>query len=318
MEKLILGIDVGGTAIKIGLITENGDIQNRWEIPTNTENKGTSIASDIWTSVQEKLKEFNLTEENLHGIGIGAPGFVNVEEGIVYEAVNIGWKNLDLRKEFKQWSNLPVYVANDANVAALGENWKGAGDQANNLIAVTIGTGVGGGIIANGTLVNGENGTGGEIGHITVDSNGYLCNCGRKGCLETITSATGIVRQARNLIDENPNSNLAQFYQDSGDITAKDVFDLAGQGDELCQQVIHHTSDVLGFVIANIAAIINPQKILIGGGVSKAGDQFISLIEKSFEKYALPRISEICEMKVAKLGNDAGMIGAAYLVKERL
>lgn len=318
MEKVILGIDIGGTSIKIGIITENGDIQHKWEISTNINDQGSSIAKDIWMSIQDKLKEFNISEDSLLGMGIGAPGFINVETGLVYEAVNIGWKNLNLVDQFRKWSDLPIYVANDANVAALGENWKGAGQLANNLIAVTLGTGVGGGIIANGTLINGENGTGGEIGHITVDPKGYSCNCGRKGCLETISSATGIVRQALDLIDKNPESTLAHHYQQVGEVTAKDIFDLAKKGDQLCEKVIHHTTDVLGFVIANIATVINPEKIIIGGGVSKAGDQLIKLIESNFEKYALPRISEICDITIAKLGNDAGMIGAAYLVKEKL
>lgn len=316
MEKLILGIDIGGTSVKIGLITETGDIFKKWEIPTNTANQGGSIVEDIWMSIQDHLKTYNIPEESLLGIGMGAPGFVNVETGLIYEAVNIGWKNLDIVSQFRKWSNLPIYVANDANVAALGENWKGAGHQAENLIAVTLGTGVGGGIIANGSILNGENGTAGEIGHLTVDPNGYPCNCGRTGCLETITSATGIVRQAMELIKKNPQSRLAQHYQQTGNITAKDVFDLAKQGDQSCDQIIHHTTDVLGLVLANIATIINPEKILIGGGVSKAGNQFIQLIEKYFQKYALPRLSDICDIAIAQLGNDAGIIGAAYLVKK--
>lgn len=318
MEKLILGIDLGGTSIKLGFITETGDIFKKWEIPTNTENQGDFIVEDIWNSLQDRLYENNIREKSLVGIGMGIPGFINVETGLVYEAVNIGWKNLDIVGEFKKWSDLPIYVANDANVAALGENWKGAGQQAENLIAVTVGTGVGGGIIANGTLLNGENGTAGEIGHITVDPNGYPCNCGRKGCLETIASATGIVRQAKDLIEKNPQSNLAQYYNETGKITAKNILDLAKEGDRLCDQIIHHTTKVLGFAIANIATVINPEKVLIGGGVSRAGDPFITLIEKYFNKYALARLSDVCEIKKAQLENDAGIIGAAYLLKENV
>lgn len=318
MSKLILGIDIGGTAIKIGLVTEEGEIQHKWEIPTNTEDKGAYIAKEIWDSVQEKIKELSISEDTLLGIGMGAPGFINVDEGIVYQAVNIGWKNLNLANAFKEWTDLPVYVANDANVAALGENWKGAGDQAQNLIAITVGTGVGGGFIANGSLINGENGTGGEIGHVTVDPDGHLCNCGKKGCLETITSATGIVRQAEEVIEENPESSLAKHAKEHGEITAKDIFDLAKQGDALAEKIVEHTSDVLGLAIANVANILNPKKVLIGGGVSKAGDYFIDKIDQAFQKYALPRIRKACEIKEANLGNDAGMIGAAYLVKERL
>ena len=318
MEKVILGIDIGGTSVKIGFVKENGSISHKWEIPTNTSNQGASIAHDVWSSIEEKLTTLKIEKSVLKGIGIGAPGFINEESGVVYKAVNIGWENFELAGDFNKLSNLPVYVANDANVAALGENWIGAGNQASNLIAVTLGTGVGGGIIANGSVISGENGTAGEIGHITVDPNGYLCNCGRKGCLETITSATGMVRQATDLIKENPESDLADYYRKSGSITTKDIFDLAKKGDVLCDQIINHTADVLGLVIANTATVINPSKILIGGGVSQAGDQFIRLIEKYFQKYALPRLSEICEVKVAELGNDAGIIGAAFLVKKSL
>lgn len=318
MSKLIIGIDIGGTAIKIGLITEDGDIKNKWEIPTNTDDNGTYIIKETWDSIQEKLTRFNIEEESLLGIGIGVPGFTDVESGYIYEAVNIGWKDIDLLSQFQNISNLPVFVANDANIAALGENWKGAGQQAKHLIAVTLGTGIGGGIIVNGSLLNGVNGTAGEIGHITVDPNGHLCNCGRKGCFETISSATGIVRQALTQIDKYPESRLAKHYRQVGEITAKDIFDLANKGDSICEQIIHHTADVIGYVISNLAITINPEKILIGGGVSKAGQKFIGLIESSFKKYSLPRVSDICEVKVAQLGNDAGMIGAAYLVKENL
>lgn len=318
MTNLILGVDIGGTTVKIGFINEDGNIHHKWEITTNIENQGNSIAKDIWLSIEEKLSTLNISKESLQGIGIGAPGFINEETGLVYKAVNIGWENFDLANQFKRLADLPVYVANDANVAALGENWVGAGNQANNLIAVTLGTGVGGGIIANGEMISGENGTAGEIGHITIDPEGYDCNCGRKGCLETITSATGMVRQGMVLIEEQPESDLALHFHKQGDITTKDIFDLANQGDKLCEQIIDHTADVLGFAIANIAIVINPSKILIGGGVSQAGEDFISRIETRFKKYALPRVSDICEFKIAELGNDAGVIGAAYLVKKNI
>lgn len=318
MENVMLGIDIGGTTVKIGLISEEGAIITKWEIPTNLEDNGIHIANEVWSSILSSLEKNNIEKTALLGIGIGAPGFINQTTGIVYQAVNIGWKDFELASQFREFSGLPVFVANDANVAALGENWKGAGNQAQNLIAVTLGTGVGGGIIANGYVLGGENGTAGEIGHITVEPNGHLCNCGRKGCLETITSATGIVRQAMTLIKENPNSDLANYYSKNQTISAKEIFELASNGDVLCDQIIEHTADVLGLVISNTATIINPSKVLIGGGVSKAGDQLISRIEKYFKAYALERISDICEIKVAELGNDAGMIGAAFLVKQAL
>lgn len=318
MKKIILGVDIGGTSVKIGFVLQSGDIFHKWEIPTNVENNGQLIVQEVWASVEKNLLKNGLTKENLLGIGVGAPGFINEEKGLVYRSVNIGWENFPLSNQFEDIANLPVYVANDANVAALGENWQGAGQQANNLLAVTLGTGVGGGVIVDGTIVSGENGTAGEIGHIIVDPNGHKCNCGRNGCLETITSATGIVRQAIEKIEEYPNSALAIFYKDIGKLTAKDIFDRANNGDELCESIVHHTANILGFVIANIATVINPSKILIGGGVSQAGDDFIKLIENAFKKYALDRISAICSVETAQLGNDAGLIGAAYLVKQHM
>lgn len=314
MEKVIIGIDIGGTTSKLGILNRQGTILLKWEIPTSKADKGDILVRDIWQSIQSKLTLEQ--KNNILGIGVGAPGFIDGTTGLVYEAVNIGWKNFQLAEQFSQLTKLPVFVENDANIAALGENWVGAGNQVENLIAITLGTGVGSGIIAAGTILNGVNGTAGEIGHITIDPNGYPCNCGRRGCLETVCSATGIVRQAMALAEEKPDSNLAKFIGESGALTAKDVFALAKKGDTLCQTVVEHTGDTLGRTIADLAIIINPSIILIGGGVSKAGDQLLSVIKEAFHKYALPRVSNVCEIKLAQLGNDAGIIGAAYLVEQ--
>lgn len=319
MNDIIIGVDVGGTTVKIGFVTQNGDIFAKWEIPTNIAENGMFIVEEVWTSIEEKLAHHNVSKENLLGMGVGAPGFIDDTTGFVFQAVNIGWKDFALAEQFRKISQLPVYAANDANVAALGENWRGAGQHANNLLAITLGTGVGGGVIIGGKIVSGENGTAGEVGHITVDVDGEVCNCGRIGCLETITSATGIVRQAMKQIEMYPNSNLAVYYNQSRKVlTSKDIFDRAKSDDVLCQQIIEYTSDVLGFVLANVATVINPSKILIGGGVSQAGTDFIEKIEEKFSKYALGRISSICSVTSAKLGNDAGLIGAASLVKQHI
>lgn len=313
MSNTLIGIDVGGTTVKIGIIDKIGNILDKWEIPTNTENQGESILSDIWESLRVKI-----SPENVAGIGIGVPGFIDQETGNVYEAVNIGWKQVELAKIFKEFSGLPVFVENDANAAVLGENWKGAGGQVRNLVAVTVGTGIGGGIIANGSILNGISGTAGEIGHITMDRYGSPCNCGRRGCLETISSATGIVRQAKERIKEKPESTLAMVYGEQGNLTAKDIFQLADSGDILCKNIIEHAAEVLGLAIANLTVIINPSRILIGGGVSKAGTDFVNLIDDAFRKYTLAKAGEVCELKLAQLGNDAGIIGAAFLVKQNL
>ncbi|WP_217586708.1 ROK family glucokinase [Lentibacillus saliphilus] len=311
----VAGVDIGGTSVKIGIINREGDILHKWSIPTNTDQVET-IIPDVWASIQTNMQMINLPIAKLAGIGVGAPGFIDSKNGLVHEAVNIGWKNYNLTDHLSQLSGVPVFLENDANIAALGENWKGAGNGALNVIAITLGTGVGGGIISNGMIISGQNGTAGEIGHMTVNPSGYLCNCGRKGCLETIVSATGIARQADAYQMAHPESLLAQRNRENGVLTAKDVFDLAQINDEGAQSIVDHTVDVLGFALANAAILLNPEKILIGGGVSKAGQPLIEGIKSAFQTYALPHVSDVCTIHLAQLGNDAGIIGGAFLVQE--
>lgn len=317
LNEMVIGLDIGGTTIKIGLINKNGDIIEKWEIPTNKEEKGTYIIDDIWHSVTIHLAKLKVNHNEIVGIGAGAPGFIDSESGKVYEAVNIGWKNFELAEQLKAVSGLPVFVENDANIAALGENWKGAGGNAKDLIVMTLGTGVGSGIIANGAILTGTNGTAAEIGHIIVDPGGYPCNCGRVGCLDTIASATGIVHQAMDQITAHPTSDLSAYYNGKGKIDSKNVFDLAAQGDNICKKIINRTGKIIGAELARAAMLINPSKIIIGGGLSKAGDQLLRVITKYFHEYALPRVSRVCEVKLAELGNDAGIIGAAYYVLQQ-
>jgi len=319
MKKIIIGIDIGGTTVKIGLIDTNGSTLDKWEVPTRTENNGLFIVDDIWESIQLKLNDLNIDKKMILGIGAGAPGFVDTETGVVHEAVNIGWKRMRLGNELMKRSGLPAFIQNDANLAALGEYWKGAGNQAQNLAAITLGTGVGSGFIANGSIIPGANGMAGEIGHFIINSeNGYLCNCGNYGCLETIASATGIVRQAMDRAAAHPEDYLADYVKRNGKFSAKDVFYLAEQGSKECLEIVKRTADALGFTVATIGIIFNPSKVLIGGGVSKAGDLLINQIKLAFKKYAFQRISDICEIKACELGNDAGIIGAGYLVRQRL
>lgn len=317
-SHMYVGIDIGGTSIKIGIIQDTGKIVQKWEIPTNLNDNGMFIVPEIWESIHSNLATMQIDVNRIVSIGVGSAGFIDNSTGIVYEAVNIGWKNFDLKSQIEKISGLPVFVGNDANIAALGEHWQGAGKGADNLIAITLGTGVGGGIIANGKIIGGTNGTAGEIGHLTVDPDGVQCNCGRRGCLETIASATGIVRQGLESITANPTSQLAQLYKKNNEITAKDIFTLANQGDSHCQEIVQFVATLLGYTIANLAVITNPSKVLIGGGVSKAGNFLLRLIRTSFEQYALPRVSEACEIDIAQLGNDAGIIGAAYFAKQNL
>ncbi|WP_028783209.1 ROK family glucokinase [Thalassobacillus devorans] len=319
MKKYYIGADIGGTTIKMAVITKDGTILDKWEIPTNHKDDGSYIPEDIHFSLKDKLIELGIHKEQILGIGAGAPGFVDADTGFVYQTVNIGWRNFDLGKILKEKTGFPVYVDNDANLAALGEKWKGSGENSNDLIAVTLGTGVGGGIIANGEVINGVNGTGGEIGHITViPSGGAPCNCGKTGCLETIASATGIVRLAEEAITKNKETSLAEFSVKERTFTAKDVFDAARAGDKLAREVLDYVMDVLGMAIANLAIACNPSKIVIGGGVSKAGEDLLVPLRKAFDQYALPRTSEACEFVIAELGNDAGVLGGAFLVQQNL
>lgn len=318
MEKKIIGLDIGGTTTKIAILNENADILFSWRIPTNSKEHGTYILRDIWQSLCNRLHTLKINKNDVLGIGVGAPGPVNDRSGVVYEAVNIGWTNFHLIEDLQTLSHLPVFLENDANLAALGENWKGGGGQARNMIAVTLGTGVGCGIIANGEILHGANGTAGEMGHATIDDHGYLCNCGRMGCLDTVASATGIVHQALDAIHSEPKSHMAQYYQNKGNIDAIDVFQLAEAGDVLAEGIIDHTSEILGKSLAFAAAIINPSKIVLGGGVSEAGETLLRRVSDCFRRYTLPRISDICQIETAHLGNEAGIIGAVYLVKKGL
>ncbi|KMK76004.1 ROK family glucokinase [Alkalihalobacillus pseudalcaliphilus] len=312
----LVGADIGGTTIKLAFITLEGEIVTKWEIPTNTEESGILIPNEIAKAIQEKLKKLNETNEKLMAIGVGAPGFIEMDAGFIYESVNIGWKDFALKDQLEKVTGLPVTIDNDANVAALGEMWKGAGDGASDLLCVTLGTGVGGGIISNGQIVHGINGMAGEIGHITaVAENGAPCNCGKTGCIETIASATGIKRIAETGLLYHPESRLQATLIKEGSISSKDVFEAAEAGDEYAQQVVEKVSFHLGLVIANLTSSLNPKKIVIGGGVSKAGETLLLPLKEQFRRFAIGRIATSTEFEVATLGNDAGVIGAAWIAK---
>jgi glucokinase len=317
-ETYYIGADIGGTTVKLAIIRESGEIASKWEIPTNTEDQGKTIPEDIHKALEEKLVEKGIEKESIAGIGAGAPGFVDTSNGFIYEAVNIGWKDFDFGDQLHQLSGLPVWVDNDANLAALGENWLGAGKGSKELIAITLGTGVGGGIITNGNILNGANGTAAEIGHVTVKREGGApCNCGKTGCLETEASATGIVRKAKAMAEDFPDSLMTSLIT-ANTLTAKDVFEFSSKGDQAAREVLHDVLETLGLAIANLAIAINPEKIVIGGGVSQAGNQLLVPLEEAFKKYALKRTALASSFQIAQLGNDAGVIGGAYLVKQNL
>jgi glucokinase len=319
-NQWIVGVDLGGTTTKIAFITLDGEIKTKWEIPTDNSEEGINITANIAKAIEDKLVELGKDRSELLGIGMGAPGPVDYELGIIRNAVNLGWKdNFPLQAQLEAATSLPAMIENDANCAALGEMWMGAGKGTKDLVFVTLGTGVGGGVIANGNIVRGVNGAGGEIGHITVVPNGgSRCNCGRYGCLETVTSATGIVRLAKELLSTaNVQGELADKFVQNGNITAKEVFDAARNGDESAGQIVDKVAFYLGLALGGIANTLNPEKIVLGGGVSKAGDFLLDVVKKKFDEFAFSSVKESTGITLATLGNDAGVFGAAWLIKNR-
>lgn len=316
MGKLI-GIDLGGTTVKFAILTEEGEVQQKWSIETDIQNEGGNIVPSIIESINHHLNLYGLKTTDIVGIGMGSPGSVDVTEGTVIGAYNLNWQSTQfVRKQMEAGTNISFYLDNDANVAALGEAWKGAGEGSHNVVFITLGTGVGGGIIIEGSLIHGL-GAAGEIGHIIVDPNGYKCTCGNVGCLETVSSATGIVRLARKLSEKYAGGSKLKWLIDDGqEVTAKTVFDQAKLEDDLAIKVVNKFYYYLGLACGNIANILHPKTIIIGGGVSSAGEMLIPGITHYFNKYAFPPIRSNTEIKLAQLGNDAGVIGAASLVQK--
>ncbi|HEL2053081.1 TPA: ROK family glucokinase [Streptococcus suis] len=317
MSKKIIGIDLGGTSVKLAILTTEGEIQEKWSIKTNILDDGSHIVPDIIESIQHRFETHGLTKDDFLGVGMGSPGVVDSEAGTVIGAYNLNWKTLQLVKDqFEAALGLPFFIDNDANVAALGEQWVGAGNNNPNVVFMTLGTGVGGGVIAAGNLIRGVKGAGGELGHITVDFNEpFACTCGKKGCLETVASATGIVNLSRRYADQYAgDAKLKQMIDDGQDVTAKDVFDLAKEGDDLALIVYRHFSEYLGVACANIAAVLNPAYIVLGGGVSAAGEFLLDGVHKVFAENSFPQIKESTQIVLATRGNDAGVLGAASLV----
>lgn len=310
MGLYCFGIDVGGTTVKCGLFKTDGVLVEKWEIPTRTENNGSEIVPDVAKTIEEKLAEKNISKEEVDGIGIGVPGPVNAE-GDVIAAVNLFWGYKKLSKELSELTGLTVKVGNDANVAALGEAWKGAAAGAKNVILVTLGTGVGGGIIVDGKIVAGHHGAGGEIGHANVmHDETETCNCGNKGCLEQYTSATGIVRLAK---QELASSEEPSVLREEKELSAKAVLDGYKSGDALSVRVMDKVGEILGGALAMFTAVVDPETIVIGGGVSKAGQLLVDCIASHYKKYAFSACRET-PIVIANLGNDAGIYGAAKMV----
>ncbi len=310
MASYVFGVDVGGTTVKMGLFNKDGEVIDKWEIPTRTENHGENILPDVAASIKEKMAQKSIVKEDVEGVGIGTPGPVE-KNGVVHQAVNLGWPEMNMKEELTTLlDGMRVEGGNDANVAALGEMWMGGGQGHKNLVAVTLGTGVGGGIIINGEIMTGATGSGGEIGHIHVEDNETeACNCGNFGCLEEYASATGITRLANRALQASDKDSVLR----NGEVSAKTVFDAVKVGDELAIEVAKQFGEYLGKALGVIAAIVNPEIFVIGGGVSKAGDILFDYIRPSFERTAFHGSRNVI-FALATLGNDAGIYGAARML----
>ena len=310
MKKYGFGIDIGGTTCKIGLLETAGNIVEKWEIPTRTQNGGEQILPDVASFILEKIEERKIPKDEIQGIGIGVPGPVT-PEGVVLKCINLGWGVRNIAKEMEERTGFAVKAGNDANVAALGEMWKGGGKGKKNLIMVTLGTGVGGGVVIDGNMIAGSSGAGGEFGHMKVNPHETeSCGCGKCGCLEQYASATGIVRLAkRTLANMTEETSLRGVKA----LTAKAVFDAAKAGDKAADGIVEKMAEILGMALANIACVVNPEIIVIGGGVSKAGSILTERVETHFRK----NVFHAClnaEIVLASLGNDAGMYGCVRML----
>ena len=312
MGMKCIGVDIGGTSVKIGLFETTGELLDKWEVKTRKEDGGVNILPDVAASIREVLTEKEIHFSDILGAGLGIPGPV-MPDGYVEVCVNLGWRDVNPQKELSAMlDNIPVKSGNDANVAALGEMWRGGGMGFTDIVMVTLGTGVGGGIIIDEKIIAGKHGLGGEIGHIHIrDEEWEHCNCGGVGCVEQIASATGIAREARRRMAGEETPSVLRQYGDA--VTAKDVLDAAKAGDELALSVVETVGRYLGAALAGIAMTVDPEMFVIGGGVSKAGQFLIDIIDKYYQHYS-PISQNKGIIGLAKLGNDAGIYGAARLV----
>ena len=307
--KYGFGVDLGGTTVKIAYFDQTGTMLDKWEIPTVTEDGGRRILPDIAASVKGYLNEKGIPDGDILGIGIGVPGPVDAR-GVVNKCVNLGWGVFNIHEELGRLSGFPVKAGNDANVAALGEYWKGGGKGCDNMVFATLGTGVGGGIVVEGKLIYGSHGAGGEIGHMVLNKHETeRCGCGKQGCVEQYCSATGIVRIAKQFLDS---SDKASSLRECPVLTCKDVFDAGNAGDPLALEILEQVYDYLGEFLASLCCVIDPEAVVLGGGVSKAGKPLLEGAKRYFDKYVF-HASRGVRFELASLGNDAGAYGAFKL-----
>lgn len=310
--KYGFGVDVGGTTVKLAYFDENGTLLDKWEIPTRTNDGGEAILPDIAASVKAYLEEKGISRGQIIGIGIGVPGPV-LPDGTVNRCINLGWGVFNIEKELSRLTGFPVKAGNDATVAALGECWKGGGQGCDTMVFATLGTGVGGGIVIGGKVLYGAHGAGGEIGHMVINrEERQVCACGNRGCVEQYCSATGIVRMARAFLE---NSDTPSLLRDVENLTCKAVFDTAAAGDGPAKEILEQVYAYLGEFLANICNVIDPEAVVLGGGVSKAGLPLLEGVQRHFQKHVFHAVAPV-RFALAALGNDAGAYGAFKLIKE--
>ena len=312
MSQYVFGVDIGGTTVKLGYFDTEGNVLDKWEIPTRKEDNGSRILPDVAASIEKKIKDAGIDRKDVAGVGVGAPGPID-SDGVVHKAANLGWGVFSIKETLENILKLPVMAGNDANVAALGEMWKGGGQGYKDLVVVTLGTGVGGGIIVNGKMLTGANGAGGEIGHIHVeDDEQETCGCGNRGCLEQYSSATGVTRLAKRKLEKTTQDSVLRTTT----LSAKSVFDAVKAKDPVAMEIAEQFGQYLGEGLAASACVTNPEAFVIGGGVSKAGSVLIDYIRPYYQKAVFHADRDV-KFELATLGNDAGIYGAAKLVLDR-
>lgn len=311
MEQYIYGIDIGGTTVKMGLFDGEGTMLDKWEIETRKEDSGSKVLPDIVASIEKKNQERGISVEEILGIGMGVPGPITAD-GRALKCVNLGWGVFSVVDKVRELTGVEkVKVGNDANVAALGEQWKGGGRGFDNIVMVTLGTGVGGGVILDGKILTGSNGAAGEIGHMTMNPDGKRpCTCGKSGCLEQYSSATAIMRRAKELVEGTDKPSMLREHDK---ITGKEIFDAYQAGDEMAKEIVEEFAVYLGLGLSHVSNVVDPDAFVIGGGVSKNGQVVIDVIKEQYEKNAM-FAHKGKEFRLAELGNDAGMYGAVRMV----
>ncbi len=314
MKNYGFGVDLGGTTVKLGFFRKDGTLLHKWEIPTDTRDSGKHILPDIAGALRCFLQEKGIAKAEVLGIGIGVPGPVD-SQGVVNKCINLGWEKFSVRQALQELTDLPVAAGNDANLAALGESWRGGGQGCKNMVLATLGTGVGGGIILDGKPLFGVHGAAGEIGHLVVNPREtQQCSCGKFGCAEQYCSATGIVRLAKEYLNE---THCPSALRALPEITCKAVFDAAGGSDAAAMEILEQVYDYMGQFLANVCCAVDPETVVLGGGVSKAGPALLAGVKKYFDRYIF-HASNTITFALAALGNDAGAYGACKLLLDSL